>query len=153
MYSREQSRGFTHTLIGRVTVLVVSAVAIFIPGWAAQGQTSSEPSSSAPQSSPTQLHTHMSEPLRSSVKKVVVIAGESPSNQEITGTYDKETAGLLGGMNEGSRIGNIPTEIGGVAVNIPIPILTIPGAIYGGLSGRAKSSQVRLTPQRAWVNR
>ncbi len=138
MYSREQSRGFTHTLIGRVTVLVVSAVAIFIPGWAAQGQTSSEPSSSAPQSSPTQLHTHMSEPLRSSVKKVVVIAGESPSNQEITGTYDKETAGLLGGMNEGSRIGNIPMEVGGVAVNIPIPILTIPGAIYGGLSGAAK---------------
>ena len=29
-------------------------------------------------------------------------------------------------------------EVGGVAVNIPIPILTIPGAIFGGLSGAAK---------------
>ena len=80
----------------------------------------------------------MAEEIRSSVKKIVVVPGLSPPEGEIKGTYDDDTPGLLGGMQTGSRIGNIPVEVGGVAVNIPIPILTIPGAIFGGLSGAAK---------------
>ena len=138
MYTEEKNFGLINTVISRITLLVFIATTILFPGWVARGQTSSEPASSIQQSNSTASHTHMSEALRSSVKKVVVVAGQSPSDQEVKGTYDQETPGLIGGMNEGQRIGNIPTEIGGVAVNFPIPILTIPGAIFGGLTGASQ---------------
>ena len=133
MRTEEQYRGSTRTVISTVALIVIGATTTLAPGSAAQGQTSSESSSGTPVS-----HTHMPEALRSSVSKIVVLPGASPANQEIIGTYDEATPGLYGGMNEGSRIGNIPLEAGGVAVNIPIPILTIPGAIWGGLSGASK---------------
>lgn len=78
---------------------------------------------------------YLSESVRTTIKKAILIGGESPPQEEISGSYRKETAGLVGGMNEGSRLGTISQEIGGVNVNFPIPILTIPGAIFGGLSG------------------
>jgi hypothetical protein len=81
---------------------------------------------------------HMAEALRADVHKLVVIAGEAPPSESVTGSYEKETAGLLGGMEEGSRIGTISKEIGGVPVNIPIPVIGTLGSIYGGLSGAAK---------------
>jgi hypothetical protein len=80
-------------------------------------------------------HAHLSESVRTTIRKAILIGGESPPQEEISGSYRKETAGLVGGMNEGSRLGTISQEIGGVNVNFPIPILTIPGAIFGGLSG------------------
>jgi hypothetical protein len=138
MPTQEQHRGLTYTVISTATLLVVGATATFIPGWAAQGQIPEEQLSSIQQSNTSVSHTHMSEALRSAVKKVVVIAGESPANQEITGSYEKDTPGLVEGVDSGSKIGTISKEIGGVPVNIPISILTIPGAIYGGLSGAAK---------------
>lgn len=78
---------------------------------------------------------HMPEAVRSAVGKVVVIAGRRPAGQEVGGTYDKDTDGLAGGMAKGSEIGRIRKQVGPVPVNIPIPILMIPGAIFGGLSG------------------
>ena len=81
---------------------------------------------------------YLPEPVRISISKAVVIGGESPPREEIGGSYRKETAGLVGGMNEGSRLGTVSQEIGGINVNFPIPILTIPGAIFGGLSGAAQ---------------
>lgn len=83
-------------------------------------------------------NVHLPESVRTTIRKAVVIGGESPPREEIGGDYRKETAGLVGGMNEGSRIGTVSQEIGGVNVNFPIPILTIPGAIFGGLSGAAQ---------------
>lgn len=80
----------------------------------------------------------MSEGHRSSVKKVVVIAGQSPVVQSVTGSYEQETEGLVGGIDSGSRMGTISKEIGGFPISFPIPMLTIPGAIFGGLSGAAK---------------
>ena len=138
MYTQEQDHGLARILISRVTLLVVGATATFIPGWAAQGQTSSEPSSSIQQSDTPDPHTHMSEALRSSVKKVVVLPGASPADQAVTGTYEKDTPGLIGGIDAGRRAGTISKEVGGVLVNFPIPILTIPGAIVGGISGKTK---------------
>jgi len=126
MPTQEQHRGLTYTVISTVTLLVVGATATFMPGWAAQGQIREEQSSSIQQSNTSVSHTHMSEALRSSIKKVVVIAGESPANQEITGSYEKDTPGLVEGMDSGSKIGTISKEIGGVPINIPISILTIP---------------------------
>lgn len=83
-------------------------------------------------------HAYLPESVRTTISKAVVIGGESPPREEIGGSYRKETAGLVGGMNEGSRVGTISQEVGGINVNFPIPILTIPGAIFGGLSGAAQ---------------
>ncbi len=136
MYTQKKCRGLTHTVISRVTLLVVGATATFIPGWVAQGQTTSEPPSSINQLNAPD--THMSEALRFTVKKVVVLPGPSPANQAITGTYEKETAGLVAGAEAGSKVGTITKEVGPVNVDFPIPGLTIPGMIIGGISGASK---------------
>lgn len=83
-------------------------------------------------------NAYLSENVRTSIDKAVIIGGESPPQEEISGSYRKETAGLVGGMSDGSRLGTISQEIGGVNVNFPVPILTIPGAIFGGLSGATR---------------
>ena len=80
----------------------------------------------------------MPESLRADVRKLVVIAGESPAVDSVTGSYDKETDGLVGGMNEGAKIGTISKDIGGLPVSIPIPVIGTLGSIYGGISGAAK---------------
>ena len=122
-----------------LTLVVVTALAISAMFAAAQaGQEPAEPETSQVQQYIPLDEPHMAQVLRSAVKKVVVIAGESPPNEAVTGSFEKETAGLLGGMNEGSRIGTISKEIGGVPVNIPIPVLGTLGAIVGGISGATK---------------
>lgn len=83
-------------------------------------------------------HTHLEESVRSSVKKVVVVPGTNPASRDVTGTYEKDTPGLIGGIDEGSRVGTISKDVGGIPVSIPIPMLAIPAAIFGGLSGSAK---------------
>ena len=86
----------------------------------------------------------MSEALRSTVKKLVVLPTPTPANEAVTGTYDKETPGLVVGADEGSRIGTVTQEVGPVNVNFPIPGLQIPGAIFGGLSGAAQAGRFRI---------
>ena len=67
---------------------------------------------------------------------MVVVPGRSPVSRSTTGSYQKETKGLLEGGIAGSEIGSgVGTEIGPVSVGIPIPILTLPGAIIGGIAG------------------
>jgi hypothetical protein len=80
----------------------------------------------------------MPEALRSTVKKVVVLPTSTSANEAVTGTYEKETPGLIAGADAGSRVGTITKEVGPVNVDFPIPGLQIPGAIFGGLSGAAK---------------
>jgi len=126
----------TGTLIGRAALLVLGITATFAVTWAAQEQAGADPSSDSEETSV--LAPHMPENLRSGVRKLVIIGGASPADQSVTGSYDKDTAGLIGGIEEGSRIGTISKEIGGVPVNIPIPVIGTLGAIYGGLSGAAK---------------
>jgi hypothetical protein len=98
------------------------------------------PASTAPAAQPIAVEprAYLPESVRTSISKMVIIGRESPPQEEISGSYRKETPGLVGGMNEGSRLGTISQEIGGVNVNFPVPILTIPGAIFGGLSGAAQ---------------
>ena len=50
--------------------------------------------------------THMSESLRTSVSNVVVVGGASPIDQEITGSYEKATPGLAGGIGRWSGCRN-----------------------------------------------
>ena len=80
--------------------------------------------------------THMSEARRASVKKLVVLPTETPPEGVVTGTYRKETLGVLDGMDDGRKYGDgISTDVGGIRVNYPIPVLTIPGMLLGGLTG------------------
>ena len=78
----------------------------------------------------------MSEGLRASLKHVVVLPGQAPAGQSVTGSYEKDTLGLAGGMQVGSGIGSgVGMDVGGIPVSIPFPILTLPGAIIGGIAG------------------
>ncbi len=80
----------------------------------------------------------MKESLRASIGKVIVVAGQDPADKELSGTYEKVTPGLYGGMGQGAAIGTPTMQMGPVAVSFPIPILTLPGMIAGGVSGATK---------------
>ena len=92
-----------------------------------------------PAASAREQATHMSEELRASVSKIVILASPGASSESVTGSYKKETPGLLGGMADGSQIGTIPVEVGHVPVGIPIPILREIGMIFGAISGGTKA--------------
>ncbi|MGI9247822.1 MAG: hypothetical protein ACR2QI_02330 [Woeseiaceae bacterium] len=129
MNTREQDNSLAHTLISRALLLAVGATVTLNPGSATADETTPE----------TEPVTHMSEAIRSSVKKVVVLPTTSPVDQAVTGSYGKQTKGLIDGGIAGSEIGKGPgTEVGGVSMRIPIPILTLPGALIGGISGATK---------------
>jgi hypothetical protein len=112
-----------------LVLLAVGATVTLFPGLATPDESSQE---AAPV-------THMSEALRSSVKKVVVLPTTSPVGQAMTGSYGKATKGLIDGGIAGSEMGRGPgTEVGPVSMRIPIPILTLPGALIGGIAGATK---------------
>jgi hypothetical protein len=77
----------------------------------------------------------MSEALRTSISKVVIKPGLSPTEEEVGGTYEKETYGLEGGMVAGGTMTTMNTQVGGVNVAVPVPILQFPAMILGGLAG------------------
>lgn len=83
-----------------------------------------------------EVANHMSEDIRGAIDSLVIIAGTSPASRDITGSYDKATPGLVGGMDAGRRATTISKDIGGVPVDIPIPILTWPASIIGGVTGK-----------------
>lgn len=131
MNTQERNHGSAHAVFVRLVLLAVGVLAMIFPGAAI-----SIPPAPAPASSP---HTHMSEALRSSFKKLVVLPSRGPAEQAVIGSYAKPTAGLIDGARAGSEIGRgVSTEVGGIPIAIPIPILTLPGALIGGLSGGAK---------------
>jgi len=70
--------------------------------------------------------------------KIVVLPGVGPASGAVTGSYRKETDGLLDGVDSGREIGVFRKDVGGIPISFPIPILTIPGMIFGGLSGTIK---------------
>jgi hypothetical protein len=134
-----QDDGLGRSPIARVAIFVVGCTATIFPGWAMPDENASEPGPEIQESSTTEPQTHLSESLRSSVKKVVVLPSQSPASQAVTGSYEEETAGLIGGAQSGSSIGKgVGTDVGPVSVGVPFPILTLPGAVIGGISGKTK---------------
>ena len=77
----------------------------------------------------------MPEEHRTSTQKLVVLPGAAPATSAVTGSYQKETLGLIDGIDEGRGFGTINKDIAGIPINFPIRILTVPGAIIGGLIG------------------
>ena len=129
----------TTVSLGRAMFALFVAAVTFFPGIAASEETEPERSQAAEQEQALQVPTYMSEAVRSSVKKLVVMPGQSPISQATTGSYEEQTTGLYGGVESGSRIGQgVGTEVGPVSMRIPIPILTYPGALIGGITGASK---------------
>lgn len=138
MYTKEPFRSLTHSVVCRIAIAALGATATLTLGWAAQGQDGSDSPSLIPEASSTE--SRIPDALKTSIRTVVVIAGQSPPSRTVTGSYAKETAGLVGGMDAGSRIGTVSKEISGVPVSVRvIPGLAIPGAIFGGVSGLTKA--------------
>ena len=99
---------------------------------------------SAPQIAPLVRDSNelMSEEYRASVSKIVVLPGLSPVSGSVTGSYGKETLGLIDGIDAGRGLGTINVEIGGIPIYTRIPIvgrlLGIMGTVVGGASGASK---------------
>ena len=117
MKIQEHDRGSIRTFIGTAVAISASVVV------QAQGVPMPVPGAA------------MSDALRASIAKVVMMPGESPVNEEVDGTYKKSTHGLAGGMIAGSGATTINKEVGPVNLSIPIPILQLPGMIAGGIAG------------------
>jgi len=124
----------------RTILLMFGAAIALFPYRAVQAQGVPE-SPSSTEEKPAEESTsgsgaHMSEALRSAINKVVIVPGDGPADQAVTGSYKKGTAGLYGGMAAGQQAGTIISkDVGVVSVGIPIPILTYPGMIIGGIAG------------------
>jgi len=122
--------GVARKLIRSVSLLLVTLASGIIVGTAVAADASQQLSSLVQDSAKL-----MPEEYRASVKKVVVLPGAAPATDAVTGSYEKETLGLLDGMDEGRGYGTINKDIGGIPINFPIRVLTVPGAILGGLIG------------------
>lgn len=83
--------------------------------------------------------THLTEAVRATVKKVVVLPTQGPVGDATTGSYRKKTDGLYGGAAKGSSAGSgVGVEIGPVRTRLSIPILAIPGMLIGGAAGKTE---------------
>lgn len=119
----------------KTTGLTLFLLVAVTSGWA---ETSKEDTATETDAEPAGP-SHMPEEVRTSLHKIVVLGGTSPVGQDVTGSYKNETKGFGGGMESGAEIGKgVQTEVGGIPVGFPIPILTIPGALIGGISGKTK---------------
>ena len=146
MKIHEHDGGSIRTFFGRATLLVLgTAVAISVSAVVQAQSVPSPPSETAKSSSATQevatpvRGAAMSDALRASITKVVLMPGESPVNEEVDGTYRKATHGITGGMVVGADASTIKKEVGPVNLRIPIPILQLPGMIAGGIAGATQS--------------
>ncbi len=85
------------------------------------------------------IQTHMSEAYRGGVSKIVVLPTTAPAAGAITGSYEKQSLGVLGGAAKGGSVADgVGTDIGGIRIGYPIPILRLPGMLLGGLAGGAQ---------------
>jgi len=80
----------------------------------------------------------MSADIRAAVERIAILPSEAATAEAISGTYDEAQPGLVGGADAGRRRAGVSGQVGTVNVNFPVPILQIPSAIFGGLSGAAK---------------
>ncbi len=120
MFTRTQSRGCTRTLSSRATLSAVVATSILLLVTAAQAQ--NEPAPIAGKEEPNAFYSHMSEDIRASIDKIVVIASPTPPRRNISGDYEKDTLGVLGGADAGVDAVTINKEIAGIPISLGHPI-------------------------------
>lgn len=93
------------------------------------------PPSSLVSKAPPEPREDMTEDLRAELESILVVATRDPAGEEVGGSYDKDTYGLMGGVAAGHDAGRIRKEVGPVPVDFRIPGTMIPGMIIGGLFG------------------
>ncbi len=113
--------------------MLAAATAVVAPYWTLGDETGQQ---IAPLLSNT--NALMSEDYRASVTKIVVLPGATLAGAGVTGSYQRETLGLLDGIDHGRGVGSIVKDIYGIPIGLSIPILSLPGAIVGGVSGASK---------------
>lgn len=84
---------------------------------------------------PPEPSEDMTEELRAQVDTIVVVATRNPAGEAVSGSFEKDTFGLIGGAAGGYEVGQIRKEAGPVPVEYRIPGTAIPGAIIGALFG------------------
>jgi hypothetical protein len=77
---------------------------------------------------------------QASVTRVVIVEGAKPTEQDVAGSYNKNTLGVGGGMAKGVGAGYPSVDVGPISVGTSAPILMLPGAIVGGLYGKAQEA-------------
>lgn len=77
----------------------------------------------------------MSDELRAEFGFVVVRPGNAVPSEYLTGTYNKDSLTIAEGMAKGGGLGRVGTDIGGIPVSVPIPILGELGMIVGAIAG------------------
>ncbi len=113
----------------------VAMAVLLAAGTVAQAQGVPPPPSSALPTPEFLPVDPMDEAMRTALRKVVVKPGDSPTEEELGGDYDRETLGLEGGMVYGASKGSLSTQAGPVTIGIPIPMIQIPAMIAGGVAG------------------
>ena len=83
---------------------------------------------------------HVAESVRTDIAKLVVVPGASPTDQEISGSYEGNTLGAAGGYAAGAQAGTPSINVGPVEVGTTIPELIFPGAVLGGAYGEMQRS-------------
>lgn len=93
------------------------------------------PPSSQLRKPPPEPSEGMSQELRAQVDAMVVVATRNPADEAVSGSYEKDTFGLVGGVVAGHEAGRVRKQVGPVPVDVRIPGTAIPGVIIGGLFG------------------
>lgn len=107
-------------------------------GWAAPGIGRADvppPPSSLVREPPPELREDMSEERRAQIDSILVVATRDSAGEKLSGSYEKDTYGLLDGVAAGHEAGRVTREVGPVPVSMRIPGTAIPGMILGGLFG------------------
>ncbi|MBT8083489.1 MAG: hypothetical protein KJP08_03300 [Gammaproteobacteria bacterium] len=91
----------------------------------------------------------MSEELRESIGRIVILPVDGESSEAVTGTYGRETLGLAGGIAKGADMGTVGIEPGGIPIGLPIPFLREIGAIAGGIFGASDRMRQELRDRMA----
>jgi hypothetical protein len=91
----------------------------------------------------------MSDELRDTISRIVILPVDGESDEAVTGTYGKETLGLAGGISKGADMGTVGIEPGGIPIGLPIPFIREIGMIAGGLFGATQRMQQELRDRMA----
>lgn len=91
----------------------------------------------------------MSDELRDSIGRVVILPVDGESSEAVTGTYGRETLGIAGGIAKGADLGTVGIEPGGIPIALPIPFLREIGAIAGGIFGASDRIRQELRDRMA----
>lgn len=102
------------------------------------------PPSSLVRKPPPEFRDDMTEDLRAQVDTIAVVATRNRAGEAVSGSYEKDTFGWIGGAAGGWDLGQIRKEVGPVPVLYRVPGTAVPGAILGALFGGVQKEVQQL---------